>query len=131
MVETPTDAVPQILIKIQDSISALRAEVGEFKCDNDAQHQRMEGLIRKHRRDSAALMIIMRATISDFDERVSEVVERVAALESAKADPHRPHPALRSGDLRDIAGSKMLKGRALASIGRLFQPDVSLCSRHA
>ncbi len=85
MVETLADAVPQILIKIQDSIGALRSEVGDFKHDNEAQHERMESLIRKQRRDSAAMMIIMRATVSDFDERVSEVVERVAALEKRKS----------------------------------------------
>jgi hypothetical protein len=85
MVETPADAVPQILIKIQDSIRALRSEVGDFKRDNEAQHQRMEDLIRKQRRDSAALMIIMRATVSDFDERVNEVVGRIAALEARKS----------------------------------------------
>jgi hypothetical protein len=45
----------------------------------------MEGLIRKQRRDSAAMMIIMRATVSDFDERVNEVVERVAALEKRQS----------------------------------------------
>ncbi|HEV7411855.1 MAG TPA: hypothetical protein VGO01_25495 [Bradyrhizobium sp.] len=77
--------MPQILIKIQDSISAFRAELGEFKRDNEGQHERMEGLIRKQRRDSAAMMIIMRATVSDFDERVSEVVERVAALEKRES----------------------------------------------
>jgi hypothetical protein len=65
MADTLTDAVPQILIKIQDSIGALRAEVGDFKRDNEAQHERMEGLIRKQRRDSAAMMIIMRSTVSD------------------------------------------------------------------
>jgi hypothetical protein len=85
MVENPTDAVPQILIKIQDSISALRTEVGQFKRDNEAQHERMEGLIRKQRRDAAGMMVIMRATVSDFDERVNEVIERVAALEARKS----------------------------------------------
>jgi hypothetical protein len=85
MVEAPTDAVPQILIKIQDSITALRSEVGDFKRGNEAQHERMEGLIRNQRRDSAAMMIIMRATVSDFDERGNEVVERVAALEKRKS----------------------------------------------
>jgi hypothetical protein len=85
MVETPTDAVPQILIKIQDSISALRAEVGDFKRDNEAQHERIEGLIRKQRRDSAAMMIIMRSTVSDFDERVNEVMERVTVLEKPQS----------------------------------------------
>jgi hypothetical protein len=89
MVETPTDAVPQILIRIQDSISALRSElgtlrseVGQFKRENETQHEEIRGLIRKQQRGSAAMMVIMRATVSDFDERVNEVVERVAALEA-------------------------------------------------
>jgi hypothetical protein len=54
MVEAPTDAVPQILIKIQDSISALRSElgtlrseVGQFKRENETQHEEIRGLIRK------------------------------------------------------------------------------------
>jgi hypothetical protein len=85
MVGAPTDAVPQILIEIQESISALRSEIGDFKRDNEAQHERMEGLIRKQRRDSAAMLIIMRATVSDFDERVNEVVERVAVLEKRQS----------------------------------------------
>jgi hypothetical protein len=85
MVETPTDPVLQILIEVQDSISALRAEVGDFRRDNEAQHERIEGLIRKQRRDSAAMMIIMRSTVSDFDERVNEVMERVAALEKRQS----------------------------------------------
>jgi hypothetical protein len=89
MADEPTNAVPQILIKIQDSISAirselgtLRAEVGQFKHENETQHEEIRGLIHKQRRGSAAMMVIMRATVSDFDERVNEVVERVAALEA-------------------------------------------------
>jgi hypothetical protein len=82
MVEAPTDAVPQILIKIQESISALRSEVGQFKRENETQHEEIRGLIRKQRRGSAAMMVIMRATVSDFDERVSAVEERIAALDA-------------------------------------------------
>ena len=86
MTETSTDAVLQILISIQDSVSALRSEVGDFKRGNEAQHARIEGLIRKQRRDSAAMMLIMRATVSDFDERVDEIAERVIALEKQQTD---------------------------------------------
>ena len=82
MADNPTDAVHQILIKIQDSISSLRSELGQFKLENQVQHDRMEGLIRKQRRDAAGMLVMMRATASDFDERVSEVEERVAALEA-------------------------------------------------
>ena len=42
----------------------------------------MEGLIRKQRRDAAGMLVIMRATASDFNERVNAVEERVAALEA-------------------------------------------------
>jgi hypothetical protein len=61
MVEAPTDAVPQILIRIQDSISALRSElgalrsdVGQFKRENETQHEETRSLIRKQQRGSAA-----------------------------------------------------------------------------
>ncbi|CCE02841.1 conserved hypothetical protein [Bradyrhizobium sp. STM 3809] len=84
MAETLTDAVHSILIKIQESIAALRIEVGQFRQDNRAEHERMEALIRKQRRDSAGMLVMMRAAASDFDERVSAVEERMAALEARK-----------------------------------------------
>jgi hypothetical protein len=82
MAETPTDAVPQILIKIQESISALRSELGQFRQSTETRFERVETLIRKQRRDGAGMLVMMRATASDFDERVSDVEERVAALEA-------------------------------------------------
>jgi hypothetical protein len=99
MVEIPTDAVPQILIKIQDSISALRSEVGtlrsevgtirsevgQFRTSVEGRLDRLEQLNRKYRRDAAAMMVIMRATAGDFDERVNAVEERVTALEAVKS----------------------------------------------
>ncbi|CAL75033.1 hypothetical protein BRADO1121 [Bradyrhizobium sp. ORS 278] len=84
MAETPTDAVHSILIKIQESISALRSDVSQFRQDNRAEHERMEAVIRKQRRDSAGMLVVMRAAASDFDERVSAVEERMAALEARK-----------------------------------------------
>ncbi|MGY4305891.1 hypothetical protein ACVIJ6_003134 [Bradyrhizobium sp. USDA 4369] len=84
MAETPTDAVLPILVKIQESITALRTDVGQFRQDNRAEHERMEALIRKQRRDSAGMLVMMRAAASDFDERVSAVEERIAALEARK-----------------------------------------------
>lgn len=82
MAEAPTDAVLPILVKIQEGTAALRAEVGQFRQDDRAEHERMESLIRKQRRDAAGMLVMMRATASDFDERVSEVEERIAALEA-------------------------------------------------
>jgi hypothetical protein len=78
MVEVPTNAVPQILIKIQESIAALRAEL-------TPRLDRIESVVRKQRRDSAATMVIMRATVGHFNERVGAVEERVTALETPKS----------------------------------------------
>jgi hypothetical protein len=85
MADTLTDAVPEILMRIQDSISTLRSELGTLRSDLTPRLDRIENIVRKQRRDSAAMMIIMRATVSDFDERVNEAVERVAALEKRKS----------------------------------------------
>jgi hypothetical protein len=43
---------------------------------------RIEEINRKQRRDSAGMLVMMRATAGDFDERVSEIEERVAVLEA-------------------------------------------------
>jgi hypothetical protein len=82
MADNPTDAVPQILIKIQEGISSLRSELGQFRLSTEGRFERRESLIRKQRRDAAGMLVMMRATASDFDERVNEVEERVAALEA-------------------------------------------------
>ena len=71
MVETPTDAVPQILIKIQDSTGAQAMRL-----------ERIENLVRKQRREGAGMLVMMRATVSDFDERVSAVEEQIAVLDA-------------------------------------------------
>jgi hypothetical protein len=44
----------------------------------------VEDINRKQRRDSAGMLVMMRATAGDFDERVSEVEERLAVLEGAE-----------------------------------------------
>jgi hypothetical protein len=71
MAEAPTDVVLQILIKIQDSIAAQATPL-----------ERIENLVRKQRREGAGMLVMMRATVSDFDERVGDVEERLAALEA-------------------------------------------------
>jgi hypothetical protein len=76
MADAPTDVVLQILIKIQDSIvpQATRLE-------------RIENLVRKQRREGAGMLVMMRATVSDFDERVGDVEERLTALEAKQSSP--------------------------------------------
>ncbi len=66
-----------ILVKIQDDLAAFRLSV-------DERLDRVEDINRKQRRDSAGMLVMMRATAGDFDERVSEVEERLAVLEGAE-----------------------------------------------
>jgi phage-related minor tail protein len=75
MAEAATDVVLQILIKIQDSISTLRSDL-------TGRLDRIEAMVGKQRREGAAMMVMMRATVSDFDQRVSDVEERLTALEA-------------------------------------------------
>jgi hypothetical protein len=74
MAEAPIDVVLQILIKIQDSIVAQARRL-----------ERIENLVRKQRREGAGMLVMMRATVSDFDERVGDVEERLAVLEAKQS----------------------------------------------
>jgi len=83
MADTPIiDALPQILINIQESIATLRSEMGQFRGSVETRLERVETHIRKQRRDAAGMLVMMRAISGDFDERVREVEERLTALET-------------------------------------------------
>ena len=98
MVETPSDAVPQILIRIQDSIGTLRSELGtvaselgafrsemgQFRTSVEGRLDSLEQTTRKHRQDAAATLVMMRATVSHFDQRLGNLEERVTVLETPK-----------------------------------------------
>jgi hypothetical protein len=75
MAEQPTDITTSILIAIREDIASFRASV-------EQRFNRLEEDNRKQRRNSAGMLVMMRATAGDFDERVSEIEERVAALEA-------------------------------------------------
>ena len=74
MADRPTDITLDILMKIQDGIVDLREWL-----------ERVEDVVRKNRRDSAGMMVIMRATSGFFDERVGDFEARVTALETKKS----------------------------------------------
>ena len=71
----PINITTDILIAIRDDISSFRSSV-------EQRLTRLEELGHKHRRDAAGTLVMMRATVTDFDERVRDVEERVAALEA-------------------------------------------------
>jgi hypothetical protein len=75
MTDEQINITTDILIAIHEDISSFRNSV-EQRLD------RLEEISRKRRRDAAGMLVMMRATAGDFDERVTEVEERVAALEA-------------------------------------------------
>ena len=78
MSENVQSAMLDILKRIQAEQSDQRKRLEQI----GGRLERIEELARKQRRDSAGMLVMMRATAGDFDERVSEVEERVAALEA-------------------------------------------------
>ena len=78
MSENVETAMFEILRKIQGDLAAFRTEAED-------RFQRIEDGLRKQRRDNAAMLIMARAVVGDFDERVTKVEDRVTALEVAKS----------------------------------------------
>ena len=76
------NATFEILKGIRASIADLRAETGTRFDKLETRMDRLDLGLRKDRRNAAGMLVMMRATAGDFDARVSEVEERVAALES-------------------------------------------------
>ena len=85
MTENFKDAILPILKNIQEDISSFRKSVEARFDAHDERFERLEVLGRKQRRDAAGVLVMMRATAGDFDERVTEVEARVAALERRKS----------------------------------------------
>ena len=75
MTENVETAMFEILKNIQGDLAAFRAEA-------EIRFQRLEDGQRKQRRDLAAMLVMARGVVGDFDERVTKVEERVAALEA-------------------------------------------------
>ena len=76
------NAVFEILKKIQSDITLGRSEMKQFKQDTETRFERLETLIRKQRRDGAAMLVMMRAAAGDFEERLAVVEQQIAALEA-------------------------------------------------
>ena len=76
------NATFEILKGIPASIARLRDEAVSRFDRLEARIDRLDLGIRKDRRNAAGMLVMMRATAGDFDARVSEVEDRVAALES-------------------------------------------------
>ena len=82
MSDNVENATFEILTGIQASLADLRLETVTRSDRLEARIDRLDLGLREDRRNAAGMLVMMRATAGDFDARVSEVEERVAALES-------------------------------------------------
>lgn len=75
MSENIKDAVPQILMKIQEDLAAFRREVVD-------RLDRMEAIQKQERRNGAAMLVMMRGTAGVYDERITQLeIDRIVKLE--------------------------------------------------
>ena len=75
------DNVDNITLDILKNIQASIAKLNERFDAMIERFDHLEAGLRKDRRNVAGMLVMMRATAGDFDQRVTEVEERVAALE--------------------------------------------------
>jgi hypothetical protein len=82
------NAVFEILKKIQGDLATFRASVDtRFDAIDshfgavDTRIAAVETLLRKQRRDSAGMLVMTRAVSGDFEERVTDLEQRVGKLE--------------------------------------------------
>jgi hypothetical protein len=76
-------AILEILKRIQADVSTVRADVSDAKSDVIGLKGRMdklEALVRKQGRDSAAMLVMMRGTVGIYDERMKVIEEDVRLL---------------------------------------------------
>lgn len=77
MSDTTHNLTLDILKQVQTGFAEMRSQFAEVTARLD----RLEDTTRKHRRNSAGMLVMMQATAGDFDERVNVVEERMDALE--------------------------------------------------
>lgn len=75
MSENVQSAMFEILKRIQADISSFRAETSE-------RFEKLEGLVRKQRRDTAGLLVMAKSVTGTFAEELAAIEERVRVLEA-------------------------------------------------
>ncbi len=71
----------EILKSIQASIVELRAEIAELRTTQDRRMESIEEVMRKQRRDTAGMLVMMKGVVGVFEERVTGLETRVMMLE--------------------------------------------------
>ena len=82
MSEDIKDVVPQILMKIQEDIAAFRKDVGSRFDRMEERLDRVESVQKQERRNSAAMLVMMRGVVGVYEERMTAIeADRLVRLE--------------------------------------------------
>lgn len=87
MPENIQSAMFEILKRIQSDISELKSDVSTLKADMSdlkTRVERMEKLVKRQGRDSAAMLVMFRGTVGVYDERMKDIEEDVRPLMEAE-----------------------------------------------
>jgi exonuclease VII small subunit len=68
-----------------DILTAISGDIASFRTSFEERLDRLEQTIRKCQRDTAATMVIMRATVGHFEKCVSAIEKRITSLETPKS----------------------------------------------
>ena len=80
-------AMLEILKRVQSDVVVVKTDVAEIKVRVErleTRVERIEELAKKHRPDSAAMLVMMRATAGVFDERLAAVELDVRLLKERR-----------------------------------------------
>lgn len=69
-------AMFEILKRVQTDLASVKTDVSEIKVrleNLDKRVERLEDIAKKQRRDSAAMLVMMRGTVGVFNERLNEL----------------------------------------------------------
>ena len=69
-------AMFEILKRVQTDLASVKTDVSEIKSSLarlEGRVERLEDIAKKQRRDSAAMLVMMRGTVGVFNERLNEL----------------------------------------------------------
>ena len=88
MPENIQSAMYEILKRVQTDMASVRTDVAGLKADVAdirVRVERLEDIAKKQRRDSAAMLVMMRATAGVFNERLGGLEAEVELLKEQGA----------------------------------------------
>jgi hypothetical protein len=83
MPDNVQSAMFELLKRIQTDVSEVKSDMSELKgrvAGVEGHMDKLETLVRKQGRDSAAMLVMMRGTVGIYDERMKTIEEDVRLL---------------------------------------------------